>query len=331
MTNALSIAHATGNQSMTNLTNLTPERPDQNAAAVYLASLAPGSRRTMQGALAQIAEMIAGTRDPFALDWSALRFQHTAAIRTALAARMSAANANKHLAALRGALKSAWRLQQMTAEDYQRARDIAAIKGERLPRGRALTGGEIAGLLNACAHDPSAAGARDAALISIMRVCGLRRAELAGLELADYDAATGALKVMGKGNKERSAPITQGAADALQDWLDVRGTHPGALFHPITKGGSIERRHMTAQAIYDVLAKRAQEAGITNLSPHDFRRTFVSDLLDAGADIATVQRLAGHANVQTTSRYDRRGEAAKRKAVDMLHVPYSRRTAAPTK
>ncbi len=81
-------------------------------------------------------------------------------------------------------------------------------------------------------------------------------------------------------------------------------------------------RRMTDQAVLYTLRRRAVQAGIASFSPHDLRRSFVSDLLDVGADISTVQRLAGHANVATTARYDRRGEATKQKAAELLHVPY---------
>jgi len=70
------------------------------------------------------------------------------------------------------------------------------------------------------------------------------------------------------------------------------------------------------------LMKRAQQAGVKAFSAHDFRRTFISDLLDANVDVVTVQKLAGHASPETVSIYDRRGEESKRKAVEWLHVPY---------
>jgi integrase len=97
----------------------------------------------------------------------------------------------------------------------------------------------------------------------------------------------------------------------------------GALFYPTRKGGKIEARRMTDQAVLDILRQRGKEANLTSFSPHDFRRMFISNLLDRGADIATVQKLAGHASPVTTARYDRRGEAAKRKAASLLHTPYA--------
>ena len=80
---------------------------------------------------------------------------------------------------------------------------------------------------------------------------------------------------------------------------------------------------MTPDAVLKALARRARAAGIgARFSPHDLRRTFISELLDTGADLATVRALAGHARVETTAGYDRRGEQAKRRAAEMLHFPY---------
>ena len=300
---------------------------DQNPAAVYLAGLSAGSRETMRGALNEIAAMLTGDAvDALGLDWCALRFQHTAAIRSKLAEQAAPATANKKLSAMRGVLKAAWRLGQMSAEDYTRAVDVGSVTGSRLPAGRALTAGEIAALLDSCANDPTPSGARDGAILALLRAGGLRRAEVCSLDLADYHAETTALVVRGKRNKERELPLSNGALDALADWLDVRGSGDGPLFPHIHRGGHLHpEQRLTPRAINSMLAKRAALAGVADLSPHDMRRTFVSDLLDAGADISTVQKLAGHSNVTTTARYDRRGEAAKRKAVDLLHVPYHKR------
>lgn len=294
--------------------------PDRNPAAVYLARLAPGSRRTMKGALDAIAAFVAGVTAE-RLPWQALRYPHTAAIRAHLAATYAASTANKMLAALRGVLGEAFRLGLMTAEDHARASAVEGVRGQTVPKGRAVTSGELRALFGAC-DGASPIAARDAAMLAVFYGAGLRRAEVAALTRADANGETGALIVRGKGNKERVAYAPGGALEAVGAWLRLRGDAPGPLFCPISKGGRIVLRHMTEQGVYLALRALATRAGVASFSPHDMRRTFIGDLLDAGADIATVQRLAGHSSVNTTARYDRRGERVKQKAAELLHVPF---------
>lgn len=196
-----------------------------------------------------------------------------------------------------------------------------------MPRGRALRPGELRALFDAVdeggRRNPTLA-ARDAALLAVLYGCGLRRAEVVSLDLDDYQPEeTGAtLKVRGKGNKERLAHVNNGVQAALEVWVAERGGQPGPLFLPVNKAGRTIHRRMTGQAVLWVAQQRAAQAAVEHFTPHDLRRSFVSDLLDAGADLSTVQQAAGHAQVATTARYDRRGEAAKRRAAGLLYVPY---------
>ena len=160
-------------------------------------------------------------------------------------------------------------------------------------------------------------------LFSTEPVCGVPRASAFILPTTTSKPANSRSVVP----KDRLGYATNGSADALKDWLVALGGDPGPLFCNINKGGRITIRRLTDQAVWHILKKRAAQASVASFSPHDLRRSFVSDLLDAGADISTAQQLAGHANVQTTARYDRRGEATKRKAAELLHVPYLRRKA----
>ncbi len=297
---------------------------DQHPAAVYLAGLGNDrSRRAQRQALAVIANILTGNVDIFTVKWAALRFQHTAAIRSKLSEAYSPATANRMLCALRGVLKAAWQLGQMTEEARARACNLGSVQGETLPAGRALSGGELQALIAACENDTTPAGARDVALIATMYPGGLRRDEVVNLDLSDYDPESGALTVRhGKRNKARVSYISNGAMRAMTDWLTIRSTAEGPLFYPVNKGGHLTPRRITNQAVYNALSKRGDQAGVADFSPHDLRRTFISDLLDAGADISTVAKLAGHASVTTTARYDRRPEAAKAKAAGLLHLPY---------
>lgn len=298
---------------------------DQNPAVVYLAGLGERSRRVQKQSLEVIANMLTGNPDILACNWAKLRYQHTQAIRSKLAEQYKPNTANRMLCALRGVLGSAFELEQMKAEHYQRAIRVKSVIGETLPAGRELSSGEISALLANCEKDTSPAGARDAALIALLYACGLRRAEVVSLNLEDYNAEKGTLRVLGKRSKERICYLLNGGSRAMDDWLAIRGNAPGALFWRVLKSGRLVNQRLTTQAIYNMLVKRGGLAGVKDFSPHDFRRTFVSDLLDAGADIATVAKMAGHASVITTARYDRRPEQAKQKAAQLLHVPYKGR------
>ena len=299
-----------------------PASIDYNPAAVYLSGLKESGRRSQRQVLNTIAEILTGNADCFSCNWASIRFQHVSAIRSKLSESKAPATVNKALSALRRTLRSAWQLDQMSAEDYHKAASVENVKNDVLPAGRGLSKGEIAALIEVCQDDRTAAGSRDVALIALMYVGGLRRTEVINLDLSDYNTDTAQLVIRGKGNKERTVYLANGATLAMTDWLGVRGLDPGALFLPINKGGAIGSEQMTAQAIYNILSKRADQAGVRKFSPHDLRRTFITDLLEAGADIAIVAKMAGHANVQTTARYDRRPEEAKKKAAEMLHVPY---------
>jgi len=301
---------------------------DRNPAAVYLARLAPGGRPAMTRRLDTIARLLAGPAASAAtFPWCQVRYQHTQAVRAALAERFAPAGANQALAALRGVLREAWRLGHVTAEDHRRAVDIANVRGVTLPAGRAVTRGEVAALFAVCAADPTAAGARDAAVLALGYGGGLRRAEIVALDLDDVDTATGEIRVLhGKGGRQRTAWLPAGAAAAVADWVTVRGDAPGPLITPVDQRGVVTVRRITGRSVLDRLRRRARDARVDAVTMHDFRRTWVGDLLDAGADIATVQQLAGHASPTTTARYDRRPDVARRAAVGKLHVPYVPRT-----
>ena len=299
-----------------------------NPARVYLASLANGSHRTMLGALNLSAAVLSlGRCDHHTLPWWLLRKAHTNALRAWLQQNRSAATGNKVLSAVRGTLRAAWDLDQLDTDAYMKAISIKAIPGSRPDQaaGRALAPGEFAALLRVCAMDRTPAGVRDAALLGLGVLAGLRRAELAGLQVEDYKE--GVLWVRGKRNKERTVPVAAGVIDALADWLHLRGEWLGPLFTVILKSGAIQQAGISEAAIYKIFQKRAGQAGVKAFSPHDLRRTFAGDLLDAGADIATVQKLMGHASVSTTAGYDRRGERAKHTAIGKLHMAWTRRFA----
>ena len=300
-----------------------PGARDQNPALVYLAAKPSAvGRRGLQRSLDRAAEILTGglAKNAFVVNWAEVRYQHVTAMRALLVeSGAKPATINHVLAAVRGTLREAWRLGKIDAETLARAVDVGNVSASTLPAGRHVDAGEVAALFRACGDTP--VGARDAALLSLLYGCGLRRSEAAALLLDDY--SEGAVTVRrGKGRKERIVYCPAGGREAVDAWLARRGFWPGALLAPVAKGGHVRHRAITSQAVLLRLHFLADKAGVARFSAHDLRRSFVGELLDAGADISAVQQLAGHASVTTTQRYDRRPEDAKRRTAEMLHVPY---------
>ena len=257
-----------------------------------------------------------------AVPWSAFRYRHLVALRALLMdTKMAPATINKYLSAVRGVLRELWRSGDLGVDDYHRILDVKGVAGSRLPAGRALVSDELAALF-AAADDGTCAGSRDRALFTLLYAGGLRRAEAVSLRLSALDTTLWVLRVLGKGDVERLVPFAAIFRDVLGAWLAVRGPIPGPLISLVATGDIVVADlGLSAPTVRRRLAVRAEQAGIAACSPHDLRRTFVTALLDAGVDFNVVRKLAGHRQLQTTARYDRRDDTAAAEAVVVLDSP----------
>lgn len=295
---------------------------------VYLAQMrGQESARTMQGCLDRIAVMFAGhlrrEQDPGEfIPWHEMRYPHVVMIQTRLLGNgWSPSHVNKHLSALRSVLREAWRLGQLPAEDYQRARDVRNVTATRELAGRNIHADELRAVLAECAASEGPIGIRDAAMVAVLQSTGCRRTEVASALIQRYDPGERALRVIGKGDKERTVYIHQGAVPYLDRWLVVVGSRHGHIFRAVDRWDNISARGLSARAVGMIIDRRRKEAGVQPTSTHDFRRTFIGDFIDAGGDLVQAQQLAGHASATTTARYDRRPARARRAAVDRLQLP----------
>jgi integrase/recombinase XerC len=148
-------------------------------------------------------------------------------------------------------------------------------------------------------------GLRDRAILETLYSAGLRVAELVGLDVDDWNRDADVIRVLGKGRKERIAPIGRHASKALQNWLEKRVVSPkakpahlNALF--LNKNGT----RITTRSIGRMLEKYLQITGLESITtPHTLRHTFATHLLDGGADLRSVQELLGHKSLTTTQIY----------------------------
>ena len=269
---------------------------DTNAAQLYLDNLSSGhSRRSMEGALNRVAECL-GHESYLDVDWPKLNYAMVMNVRSKLIKQYKPATANRMLSALRQTIQFTWKLGQMDAETCHRISAIKRVTYTRDLMGRYIEDGEMQRLCQVCINEKTNAGIRDLAIFNVLRYAGLRRSEVIQLDVGDFDAEQRSLHVrLGKGRQVRFIPIPSRAVMTLQAWLEVRGGGPNdPLFIPILKSGAIVERRPSDQMVLLMIRSRAAQANITDIRPHDFRRTYISSLFDKGVDISTIMQMAGH-------------------------------------
>jgi integrase len=292
---------------------------EQNPATIYLSKWSEDTdtHKTMKGALKKLAQVLSGKKDADAetFPWHELRYADARAVAAKLRASgngkpLAVRTINKCLSALRGTLESAWRSGQMPDTVYRQIK-IENERGRTLPGGHALDEIDTDKLVGAIA----AASPQDAALITLLFACGLRRVEAVRMMVEDYDPTTGKIRAFGKGNKERTVPLAEGWRPTLERWRDTRP--PRSFLFVDRKGKPLNRRGVTS-----AIARFCKTSGTKRFTPHDLRRSFSTGFLNRGGDIAALSRMLGHASIQTTiGSYDRRDDAGAEAVVASMPSP----------
>jgi integrase/recombinase XerC len=230
----------------------------------------------------------------------------TLAVRSYLAALHRAGLKNRSIARHLSTLRSFFRWA--CREGHLEKNPAKGLPSPRTPRTlpRAMTLSDTETLLAASRED--AVPERERALFELLYATGLRVSEAAGLDLEDVDFSSRLLRVVGKGSKERIVPFGEEAQDALRAYLPARAAlrrGTGAL-DGVGEPLFVNRRggRLTTRSMARLLKRRLAAAGLPrDISPHALRHTFATHLLQAGADLRSIQELLGHASLSTTQKY----------------------------
>lgn len=192
----------------------------------------------------------------------------------------------------------------LVSNKYITESPVDAIELPKLPKylPHCLSIEEVTNLIDAT--DYNKASIRDRALLEVLYGCGLRVSELTGLNVSDIEFREGFLKCFGKGSKERWIPLGKMAVEALTNY--VRSERNLLLKVNSEKALFLNRRgkRISRIAIWKMVQKVAQVSGLQKeISPHTFRHSFATHMLDSGADLRVVQELLGHASLTTTQIY----------------------------
>jgi len=238
----------------------------------------------MRQALARMGAMLEGRgagserqapalEKPEAYPWERVTNEQVRWLRQTLPKHYAPATVNKMLAALRGVLDTARRMGLAQGPAMHgpcpsgnlrdsETRHLARRPGKTAPTKHPLTWRDFEALLSHCAEYPRPAGRRDAALIAVVAGTGLQRQRVVELKLADYETGAAVLHARANRGQPLIFHLSLSVKQAIESWLEVRGWSAGALLQPIDKSGRCRGRAMTDQSAYEILHRRARQAGL---------------------------------------------------------------------
>ncbi len=321
-------------------------KPSQTQALVdrYLRMLTSergASEHTLRAYRRELAQFAAWLREHHHGAVGELEHTHIRAYLSSLyAGGLQKSSAARALAAIRSWFK--W----LAGEGLVRQNPAALVSSPKLPRHlpRVPTVEELNGVLDrmaapaplATAEESSGWPARDLVIVELLYGCGMRNAELAGLNLRDIDWANETILLRGKGRKQRYVPLGEAAGEALRSYLKEREAKLSAsgkagetalLINqqarsagPAAKPGSRGAVRLTTRSIGRILKQVALKHGLPeDVHPHTLRHAFGTHLLEEGADLRAIQELLGHARLSTTQRYTQLTTSTMTEVYDRTH------------
>lgn len=292
----------------------------KNPALLYLFSLdSEVTRRNSHYTLNRLCKILDPESDYNSFDWSSLNYQIVLTLRKKLVDdNFNKGSINTYISVIKGVCRECYSLGLMTYEANNKIQCIKRIKNQRFPSGRSLTPKEISNIIDKCFQQKTTTGIRNAAIVAIAYGAGLRALEIAGLKLNQLQ--NNGIRIVGKGNKERFNPLNPKTIDLLNPWLDIHPRTSEYMFLFLKKCGTPTNRKLSPMGVSDTFKRLRNSINHKSFTSHDLRRSYATNLLGSGVDVITVQKLMGHTNLETTLRYDYRGDEAKEAAIKRLPI-----------
>lgn len=322
------------------------------ALTLYLSRLSPNSRRSIHSQFLSIGRILGWPLQEVHERIQNIDYESAIKCRSIMVAQgYSARSVNRSIIALKGLLKVSALLGNI--EQFQLLQ-IQSIPNLRLNehKGSPLSLEHVNALFAVLDQAKTNLDIRNSAILALFLATGLRRSELVALKLSDYSHFEMTIFVSkGKGNKSRIAYLPSWLSIYLDNWVNVRGNAEGYLFCKLNNAketrnddrtdicrnslpksllvNGLKLSSMTSESAqlapldgstaYRVVKKLTAKIGLFDATPHDFRRTFITRLLELNIDLNTVRQMAGHASISTTTLYDKRDRRFMQQAANRLN------------